>query len=60
MLSRVLVFPRLASVRAIQTTAAARSGHHIEHWWGPERAAGRVVVGFGSTGDEVSDLLSSM
>ncbi|PAV72129.1 hypothetical protein WR25_06784 [Diploscapter pachys] len=50
MLSRQLALPRLA-VRSIQTSAAANSGHHIEHWWGPEKAAGRELVGFGSNGD---------
>ena len=58
MLSRSLMFPRLAtrSVRQIQTSSALTSGHHIEHWWGPERGAGRELVGFGSNGDNVSPL----
>ncbi|GMS96153.1 hypothetical protein PENTCL1PPCAC_18328, partial [Pristionchus entomophagus] len=52
--SRALFFPRLGqlSARSLQTFAPAQSGHHIEHWWGPEKAAGREVVGYGSTGDE--------
>ncbi|TKR92648.1 hypothetical protein L596_007262 [Steinernema carpocapsae] len=54
-MSRSLVFPRLASTalrRSIKTSAPIQGGHHIEHWWGPEKAAGREVVGFGATGDE--------
>ncbi|KAK0426305.1 hypothetical protein QR680_009636 [Steinernema hermaphroditum] len=54
-LSRSLVLPRLASAsirRHLQTSSSLQSGHHIEHWWGPEKAAGREVVGFGATGDE--------
>ncbi|KHN88666.1 Cytochrome c oxidase subunit 4 isoform 1, mitochondrial [Toxocara canis] len=57
-ISRNVVFPRLSmrlllTRRAVQTSARSSSGHHLEHWWGPEKAAGREVVGFGSTGDEV-------
>ena len=54
MLSRALLLPRVASQssRAIHASVVVRSGHHIEHWWGPEKAAGREVVGYGSNGDE--------
>ncbi|VDP14518.1 unnamed protein product [Heligmosomoides polygyrus] len=52
MLSRNLVLPRLA-VRTLKTSAPVASGHHIEHWWGPEKAAGRELVGFGVSGDNV-------
>ncbi|WKX89406.1 hypothetical protein Q1695_008790 [Nippostrongylus brasiliensis] len=52
MLSRNLVLPRLA-VRSLRTSAPACSGHHIEHWWGPEKAAGREYVGFGVSGDNI-------
>ncbi|KIH53719.1 cytochrome c oxidase subunit IV [Ancylostoma duodenale] len=50
MLSRNLVLPRLA-VRTLKTSAPFASGHHLEHWWGPEKAAGRELVGFGVNGD---------
>lgn len=52
--SSELLFPRLGqlSTRSLQTSAPSLSGHHIEHWWGPQKAAGREVVGFGSNGDE--------
>ncbi|KAL6731749.1 hypothetical protein Aduo_002582 [Ancylostoma duodenale] len=50
MLSRNLVLPRLA-VRTLKTSAPVASGHHLEHWWGPEKAAGRELVGFGVNGD---------
>lgn len=57
-LSRGLMFPRLASMsilsrRSVQTSARLTSGHHLEYWWGPQKAAGREMVGFGATGDEV-------
>ncbi|PIO54461.1 hypothetical protein TELCIR_24176 [Teladorsagia circumcincta] len=52
MLSRNLTLPRLA-VRTLKTSAPVASGHHIEHWWGPEKAAGRELVGFGVSGDNV-------
>ncbi|CAD6184853.1 unnamed protein product [Caenorhabditis auriculariae] len=52
MLSRQLMLPRLA-VRAIHTSSSLTSGHHIEHWWGPEKAVGRELVGFGSNGDNI-------
>ncbi|GMR54345.1 hypothetical protein PMAYCL1PPCAC_24540, partial [Pristionchus mayeri] len=54
MLSRALLFPRLGQVsaRSLQTSPSAMGGHHIEHWWGPERRAGREVVGYGANGDE--------
>uniref|UniRef100_F1LF34 Cytochrome c oxidase subunit 4 n=1 Tax=Ascaris suum TaxID=6253 RepID=F1LF34_ASCSU len=57
-LSRSLLFPRLMAQsllarRALHASTRTASGHHLEHWWGPEKAAGREVVGFGSTGDEV-------
>ncbi|KJH49923.1 cytochrome c oxidase subunit IV [Dictyocaulus viviparus] len=50
MLLRSLVLPRL-TVRSLKTSAPTLSGHHIEHWWGPEKAAGREYVGFGFNGD---------
>ncbi|CAI4222215.1 unnamed protein product [Auanema sp. JU1783] len=52
MLSRNLALPRLA-VRSIQTSSSVSGGHHVEHWWGPEKGAGRELVGFGATGDNV-------
>lgn len=39
--------------RTFQTSSFFKSGHEIEHWWGPERNNGREVVGFGHNGDEV-------
>ncbi|KAJ1373347.1 hypothetical protein KIN20_035722 [Parelaphostrongylus tenuis] len=51
MLSRSLALPRLTVVRSLRTSAPMTGGHHIEHWWGPEKAAGRELVGFGFNGD---------
>lgn len=62
MLSKTLLFPRLVTkasviVRAIHVSAVQQGGgHHVEHWWGPEKNNGREVVGWGVTGDEVSKL----
>uniref|UniRef100_A0A0N4ZMJ7 Cytochrome c oxidase subunit 4 n=1 Tax=Parastrongyloides trichosuri TaxID=131310 RepID=A0A0N4ZMJ7_PARTI len=39
-------------IRSIHLTRPA-TGHTLEYWWGPEKAAGREVVGHGATGDEV-------
>uniref|UniRef100_A0A7E4W8Z0 Cytochrome c oxidase subunit 4 n=1 Tax=Panagrellus redivivus TaxID=6233 RepID=A0A7E4W8Z0_PANRE len=54
-LSKSVLLPRLAVnaviSRAIQTTAKAQSGHHIEYYWGHERAAGREIVGHGVSGE---------
>jgi len=54
-LSKSLLFPRLKTgfivIRAIQTTSVNPSGHHIEYWWGHEKAAGREVVGHGVSGE---------
>uniref|UniRef100_A0AC34RJ70 Cytochrome c oxidase subunit 4 n=1 Tax=Panagrolaimus sp. JU765 TaxID=591449 RepID=A0AC34RJ70_9BILA len=60
-LSKSLLFPRLRTgyfvVRAIQTTPSVSSGHHIEHWWGHEKAAGREIVGHGVSGEPVCLLI---
>ncbi|CAD5235295.1 unnamed protein product [Bursaphelenchus xylophilus] len=37
--------------RSLQTTSARPAGHHLEYWWGPEKAAGRVQVGHGVSGE---------
>ena len=37
--------------RSVQTSSRLSSG--IEYWWGPEKAAGREVVGHGFNGDPV-------
>uniref|UniRef100_A0A1I7RYG4 Guanylate kinase-like domain-containing protein n=1 Tax=Bursaphelenchus xylophilus TaxID=6326 RepID=A0A1I7RYG4_BURXY len=54
-LPKSLLFPRLAQVqvihRALQTSSVRPSGHHLEYWWGPEKAAGRVQVGHGVSGE---------
>jgi cytochrome c oxidase subunit 4 len=56
-LSKGLLFPRLKIApvvfRAIQTSSSLQSGHHIEYWWGHEKAAGREVVGHGVSGEPV-------
>lgn len=52
-LPRALLFPRLASVgrlRLLHTTTSVKSGGG-DVWWGPEKAAGREVVGYGPRGD---------
>jgi len=52
-LPRALLFPRLAAVgrlRLLHTTMAVKGGGG-DVWWGPEKAAGREVVGFGARGD---------
>lgn len=59
-LSKSLLFPRLQTgivvLRAIQTTPKTLGGHHIEYWWGHEKAAGREVVGHGVSGEPVSSI----
>ncbi|GMT28855.1 hypothetical protein PFISCL1PPCAC_20152, partial [Pristionchus fissidentatus] len=42
--------PRLTA-RSIHTSTSLGGGHHIEHWWGPEKSAGREVVGYGQSGE---------
>ncbi|KAF8366342.1 hypothetical protein PRIPAC_84171 [Pristionchus pacificus] len=39
------------TTRPIHLTGMRMGGHHIEHWWGPEKSAGREVVGYGQSGD---------
>ncbi|KAI6178638.1 Cytochrome c oxidase subunit 4 [Aphelenchoides besseyi] len=54
-LPKSLAFSRLANAivfkRAFQTSPPRLSGHHLEYWWGPEKAAGREQVGHGISGE---------
>ncbi|PIC54726.1 hypothetical protein B9Z55_003856 [Caenorhabditis nigoni] len=55
MLARQMMLPRLA-LRAIHTTTRVAGGQ--EFYWGPAKAAGRELVGYGANGDNVRiDLL---
>lgn len=46
--------PLFVLARGFQTTSSLSSA--VEHWWGPERAAGREEVGHGALGDPVVNL----
>ncbi|GMT04914.1 hypothetical protein PENTCL1PPCAC_27088 [Pristionchus entomophagus] len=50
MLPRPLLLYRLTR-RPIHSSAILMGGHHIEHWWGPEKAGEREVVGYGTNGE---------
>uniref|UniRef100_A0AC35U3W2 Cytochrome c oxidase subunit 4 n=1 Tax=Rhabditophanes sp. KR3021 TaxID=114890 RepID=A0AC35U3W2_9BILA len=43
----------LANLNRCLHTSKPVTSHTLEYWWGPEKAAGREVVGHGSTGDEL-------
>ncbi|UMM15296.1 hypothetical protein L5515_002775 [Caenorhabditis briggsae] len=50
MLARQMMLPRLA-LRAIHTTTRVAGGQ--EFYWGPAKAAGRELVGYGANGDNI-------
>ncbi|CAI2293381.1 unnamed protein product [Caenorhabditis sp. 36 PRJEB53466] len=50
MLARQMMLPRLA-LRAVHTTSRLSGGQ--EFYWGPEKAAGRELVGYGCNGDNI-------
>ncbi|EGT35248.1 hypothetical protein CAEBREN_13012 [Caenorhabditis brenneri] len=45
-----MMLPRLA-LRAVHTTSRLSGGQ--EFYWGPEKAAGRELVGYGANGDNI-------